>query len=335
MNNRARLTYVCLPVAAVLAACAEPDAPEAVVAEVSAESHFAAGRAAADPDFAGLASLCDDMPPEVTEERVVSNAGRRGPPPALPPTRVFDKLLFVGNRGISAWALETSEGLILIDALVSAEQAETYIEGGLIELGLDPADLKILIVSHGHGDHYGGAEYLLAKYPMEVIMGDPDWQALKNPEDRINSPGWFEVPTPDRTISDRETITLGDTSIELVVTPSHTPGTMASLFEVRDGENVHNVVLWGGTGFNFGPYVDKLQTYADSAEAMREEVLRDGIDVLLSNHANRDLAHEKIAKLETRTATDPHPFVMSPERVARGFEVFRECALGHAAQLSD
>ena len=337
MRRKIAIRKVCLPLVAVLmvTACSDPGTPEVQKTVPRGEAHFAAGRIAADPDFPGLASLCEEMPPEVTEELVLSNDGKRPEPPALPPTRVFDNLLFVGNRGISAWALETSEGIILIDALVNEAQARTYIEEGLRTLGLDPADLKILVVSHGHGDHYGGAEYLLGKYDMEVIMGDPDWRALENPEDRINAPGWFEVPEPDRTIKGRETVTLGDTSVELVVTPSHTPGTLASIFEVRDGEDRHNVVLWGGTGFNFGPYPDRLRTYAESAEAMRLEVLQNGIDVLLSNHANRDRAHEKIAMLEERGAGSSHPFVMSPERVARGFEVFRECALGHAARLED
>jgi len=264
---------------------------------------------------------------------VVGNEGRRPEPPPLGPARVFDNLLFVGNRGISAWALDTSDGIILIDALASEKQARAGIEDGLRALGLDPEDIRILVISHGHGDHYGGAPYLVGKYNPEVIMGQPDWDALADPDNRINAPGWFDVPEPDRTIADRETVTLGDTTIELVVTPSHTPGTLATLFTVTDGDNAHEAVLWGGTGFNFGEHPGRLETYAASAEAMRIEVLDRDIDVLLSNHANRDLAHEKIPLLAGRGATDAHPFVMSPARVARGFEVFRECALGHAARI--
>lgn len=336
MNLRKRSTILALlAVHVALAGCSRSEAPVAAAVESPAELHFEAGRSAASPDFPGLASLCDELPPEVTAERVIASDPQRPEPAALAPTRVFDNLLFVGNRGISAWAIETSDGLILIDALANARQAESAIEGGLRELGLDPADIRILVISHGHGDHYGGAEYLLGKYDMQVIMSEADWRALENPDDRINSPGWFEVPTPDRTIVDRELVTLGDVSLELVVTPSHTPGTLASIFAVHDGDTQHNVVLWGGTGYNFGPYPERLRTYAKSAEAMRLEVLEHGYDVLLSNHANRDRAHEKIAALALRQAGEPHPFVMSAERVARGFEVFRECALGHAAALAD
>lgn len=331
MNGGKWLAFAAL---LLLAACVRPQDAGRLV-ERTIDAHFAAGRLAADPDFPGLASLCGDLPPSASAARIIANSRTRPPPTALPPTRVFDNLLFVGHRGISAWALETSDGLILIDALGSAEQAKTYIEGGLRALGHDPAEIKILVISHGHGDHYGGAPYLVDRYGPEVIMGAPDWEQLENPANRIDAPGWFDVPAPDRTVADRVTIRLGDTSIELTVTPSHTPGTLASTFAVYDGEQSHQALLWGGTGFNFGPYPERLRTYASSAEQMRARVLRDGISVLLSNHANRDRAHEKIAKLEQRTAPAAHPFLMSPERVARGFEVFRECALGHAKQLEN
>src|SRR4051794_40193855 len=49
--------------------------------------------------------------------------GPTGSPPAaeieaarLPPTQVFDNLYFVGDKDVSVWALQTSKGLILLDA---------------------------------------------------------------------------------------------------------------------------------------------------------------------------------------------------------------------------
>lgn len=298
------------------------------------ETHFAAGRLAAHPDFPGLSSLCGAQPPKLTAERVIANAGTRPPPKSVPPTRVFDNLLFVGHRGISAWVIETSSGLILIDTLASAQQAEDYIVEGLKVLGRNPADIKVIVITHGHGDHYGGATHLVQQFGPKVLMGAPDWEILKVPENRIDSPGWSQVPVPDRTVSQAEVVTLGNTSVRLLLTPGHTPGTLSVSFDVEDGGRRHSVILWGGTGFNFGQDVERLGIYADSAETMRGRVLAENIDVLLSNHANRDRAHEKIALLKQRAVGDSHSFVMSSERVARAFEVFRECALGHRAALT-
>ena len=92
-----------------------------------------------------------------------------------PPTKMFDNLYYVGVSTVGAYALQTTDGIILIDALDNTEEAKNVIEPGLHELGLDPKNIKIIIVTHGHGDHYGGAKYLSEKYEIPVMMSDADW----------------------------------------------------------------------------------------------------------------------------------------------------------------
>ena len=75
------------------------------------------------------------------------------------PAKVFDNLYWVGQTQFSAWALKTSAGIIIIDALYDYS-VEDEIVGGLTKLGLNPADIKYVIVSHAHGDHVGGAKFL-------------------------------------------------------------------------------------------------------------------------------------------------------------------------------
>ena len=75
------------------------------------------------------------------------------------PARVFDNLYFVGGKVHSAWALTTREGIILIDTLYPYNSEELII-GGMRKLGLDPKNIKYVLVSHAHADHIGGAEML-------------------------------------------------------------------------------------------------------------------------------------------------------------------------------
>ena len=81
-----------------------------------------------------------------------------------PATKLTDNLYFVGIGRVSAYALDTPDGIVIIDSLDNAEEAEQFIAGGLRSVGLDPARIKAVFVSHGHGDHYGGAQYLHDKY---------------------------------------------------------------------------------------------------------------------------------------------------------------------------
>lgn len=79
------------------------------------------------------------------------------------PAKVAGNFYFLGTGVVAAWAVDTSAGNILIDTLDNRSEVDRYIVGGMRKLGLDPARIKIIIVSHGHKDHYGGARYLQAK----------------------------------------------------------------------------------------------------------------------------------------------------------------------------
>ena len=95
-----------------------------------------------------------------------------------PPTKAFDQLYFFGMQSVGSWALVTSAGIIQIDTLDNSDEAQRIIEAGYKKMGLDPAQIKYILVSHGHGDHYGGAKYLVEKYHPHVLMGKADWDML-------------------------------------------------------------------------------------------------------------------------------------------------------------
>src|SRR5438105_4485722 len=144
-------------------------------------SGLLAAQKAAGLDFPGtLEVLCiqpsDGSDPSATQR--AANAGRvRAAPPReswyAEPARVFDNVYWVGTKINSAWAIKTSAGIILIDTMYNYA-AETEIVDGFKKLGLDPATIKYVIISHGHGDHDEGAKMLQDRYGTHVIMGAPD-----------------------------------------------------------------------------------------------------------------------------------------------------------------
>ena len=98
-------------------------------------------------------------------------------PPGTPkPYKVFDNLYFIGTRIHSAWALTTSAGIIVIDTLFDYAIEPEMIEG-LTTLGLDPRDIKYVLISHAHGDHDQGAALLQSRYGAKIVMGAADWDA--------------------------------------------------------------------------------------------------------------------------------------------------------------
>ena len=75
--------------------------------------------------------------------------------------KVFDNLYMLTTKVNSAWAVKTSQGIILIDTLFGYA-AEESIVNELKRAGLNPADIKYIIVSHAHGDHDGAVKFLRA-----------------------------------------------------------------------------------------------------------------------------------------------------------------------------
>jgi metallo-beta-lactamase class B len=244
--------------------------------------------------------------------------------------KVFDNLYFVGGRVHSSWALTTSEGIIVIDTIFPYNSQELIV-GGLKRLGLNPRDIKYVLISHAHADHIGGAEMLQKDYGARIVMGGPDWRLVEMYPNRYKT----MAPKRDIVATDGMKVTLGDTSVTVWETPGHTPGTLSYTFTVRDNGVPVNVVYSGGTAFNFvnntpEPGIRNFQTYIDSQKHIASQAMTTGATVLLSNHSEFDNAVNKNRMLAGR-GNGPHPYVLGTEWVQRYFQVMQGCA--RAAQL--
>lgn len=76
------------------------------------------------------------------------------------PIKVFDNLYYVGPGFVSVWLLQTTDGLILIDT--AQGPYEDHILTGIRKMGFDPKNIKYILISHGHLDHFGGAAKIQA-----------------------------------------------------------------------------------------------------------------------------------------------------------------------------
>src|SRR5688500_11593659 len=252
--------------------------------------------------------------------------GRAGGPPAAParetwyaePQKVFDNLYFVGQTEYSAWAITTAQGIILLDAIFDYS-VEAEVDEGLRKLGLNPADIKYVIVSHGHLDHAGGAKFLQEKYGARLIMSAADYDLLDQ-----QNPTW--KPKRDMVATDGMKLTLGDVTMTLYLTPGHTEGTISTIFPVRDGNAKHVVATWGGTLFNFGRIRPRLESYAQQALRFREIADKADADVLLSNHTVYDGSKTKLPAVKARKPGDRHPYVIGKDVAKRYLTVVGECA---------
>jgi metallo-beta-lactamase class B len=309
------------------------------------DAHIATAKAAAGQEYrATFVNLCLPTAPRAggpgAAGRGAAPAGRAAAVPATPdragwyaaPHKVFDNFYWLGTRQHSSWALRTSEGIILIDTNFAwATQPE--IIDGLTTLGLDPRQIKYVIISHAHGDHDQGAAELQRRYGAKVVMGAADWEStLQRPATAAGG-----VPKRDVAVAPEGTskITLGDTTVTVVPTPGHTPGTLSYVFPVKDQGRTVMVAYSGGTLTGaFGADGARWDEYIASQKAIAKVAADAGATVLLSNHSEYDNAYTK-ARLGTlkREVGENHPFIVGADGVQRYFTVMAECALASKLRL--
>ena len=176
------------------------------------------------------------------------------------------------------------------------------------------------------GGHYGGAVYLVEKYKPRVVMGEADWKQTETKLE-FSLPLWGPVPKRDLSVSDGDKITLGDTTVTVNITPGHTLGTITPTFDVKSGGKTHRVLLWGGTAFNFGKDVPRLESYIAATQRMAKLVEAQKIDVMLSNHAGYDETVPKLEALRKGGGSGTNPFVIGTAAVTRGLNAMGECGL--------
>jgi metallo-beta-lactamase class B len=300
------------------------------------ESHIAAARNAAGSDEDGMfGRLCG----AVTAAPVTppaAPAGRGNGPRPTPdratwhaePVKVFDNLYFLGQTEFSVWAVTTSEGVVVVDTIFDYSVEDEVVEG-MKKVGLDPTQIKYAIISHGHGDHSGGAKFLQDRFGTRILASAADWDLLER------SGG--TVPKRDIVVTDGQKLTLGDTTFTMYLTPGHTAGTISTVFPVRDGADRHVAAVWGGTMFNWlgnsrayitpsTPAAYWFRLYSDSASRFRDILTTNDVDVMLSNHTAFDGSKRKMPALAARRPGERNPYVIGVEGVARYMTLVGECA---------
>jgi metallo-beta-lactamase class B len=256
------------------------------------------------------------------------NRANRPDDPLIEPTKVFDNVYAIGRLGTIVWTITTSGGIVLIDSGY-ADQLETVLLPGLRKLGLDPANVKYVLLGHGHGDHFGGAAYFQQR-GARIVSSAADWDLIEAPPApaRGGGPATAGPAAPKRDVAavEGQAITVGDVQFTPVLIPGHTPGSLGYIFPVKDGSRTHTAGLFGGSILIPGRIADAaLQQYVKSIQHFGDFARKLSVDVELQNHPLYDGLEMKLERLKTRRSGQPHPFVVGPQGYQRFLTVMSEC----------
>jgi metallo-beta-lactamase class B len=271
------------------------------------------------------------------EARFFCEAPRANSPndPPIEPAKIFDNVYVIGNAGTVVYVIRTSAGLVMIDAL-GANQVDSVLLPGFKALGLDPAQVKAILIGHGHADHFGGSAYMQEHYGSRIYISEADWSLMENPPPaRGGRQGGAPTPLPkrDQILAEGQPIAIGDVKVQVVAIPGHTPGSMGFIFPVKDDGKTRMAALYGGTVLTPGIISDEgLQTYLRSVARFKEATREAGVEVEIQNHPLMDPIQVKLDRLRMRTKGQPNPFVVGTNGYQAFLDVMSICTEANIAR---
>lgn len=241
------------------------------------------------------------------------------------PTRIFDNLCYIGTKSVCCFLLETPDGVVLIDAMWPREEYGKLLREGIAELGHTVDELKAIVITHGHEDHYGISDELRRECGCTIYLSAIDNAYGKDPDQIPGKPPLKPLSwDADVLLQDGDVLDFGNAKVRCVLTPGHTPGCMSFVIDVFDCGEPHKVLLWGGTGVMPWTDPDEYMASVDKFEAFCES---EGVDCYVSNHPFVDLAYLKLAIVQNMVDGVNNPFVATPEACHEYLEMFRGRAL--------
>lgn len=230
----------------------------------------------------------------------------------IKPSKMFGNLYFVGTYDASTHIIDTGEGLILIDP--GYEKTLYMVVNNIWKIGFKPADIKYIVLSHGHADHMEATKSLTMLCGAKTFIGEADVPLVR------------EYFTPDVLLNDGDVISLENTQIKCVSTPGHTDGTMSFFFDVTDGVNTYHAGMFGGAGTNtlVKKYLTENNLPFENQQRFINSLLKienEKVDIFVGNHVWNNNTDKKIEMLENSTDNpfiDPHEWKkFIAERMAR------------------
>jgi glyoxylase-like metal-dependent hydrolase (beta-lactamase superfamily II) len=151
--------------------------------------------------------------------------------------KIADGIYMIGELlPATVYVVDTSDGLVMIDSGLEAEYDK--LTQGMARLGLDLSRLKMILLTHVHGDHTMGARRLRRETGAKIYIGQEDalplrqggpWEAIFS---KFEMDGVETHPTEiDGELVDGQVLTLGDARFSCIATPGHTPGSFCFLLK--------------------------------------------------------------------------------------------------------
>ena len=231
----------------------------------------------------------------------------------IEPFRIADGLYYVGDKKVCLHLIETAEGLILLDS--GFYHTTHLLTESIRRLGFDPADVRWILHTHEHFDHFGAADEFRTLYGTKSAISAVGAESIReNPRRALmhwSNSEYQEIASFDYELQDGEIFEFGGVKIRCILTPGHAPGVMSFFVEVTDNGEKHLAGLLGGagTGAMSIEYMKDLDLPLDMPQRMLDSLDRlekEPVTIHLGNHPSNN---KVLQKRQRQLEEGGNPFV--------------------------
>jgi metallo-beta-lactamase class B len=230
------------------------------------------------------------------------------------PFRVYGNTYYVGTDGLSALLITGDAGHVLLDA--GLPQSAAVIDTNIRTLGFKTEDVKLILISHGHFDHAGGANALQRHTGATVAASASTADALRRGENTPDDPQYafgkafngFPAVKNVKVVGDQEVLTVGKTAIAVHLIPGHSPGSTAYTWQSCENGKCLNMVYAdsltspSAPGFKYGSRLDSFQKSIEKVAALP-------CDIVLSPHPQSTQVDQKLKRRAEMKGSGADPFI--------------------------
>jgi metallo-beta-lactamase class B len=176
----------------------------------------------------------------------------------FPAFRIAGNIYYVGTADLASYLIATPQGHILLNT--DFKEDVPLIKKNVEQLGFAYKDIKIILISHAHGDHDEATGLVRSETGAKLMVMDADV-----PAEESAAPGRPGAHV-DRVLHDGDTVELGGSKLIARLTPGHTKGCTTWTMQVREDGRTLNVVVVGSPNVNAGYVLVGNKNYPQIAD---------------------------------------------------------------------
>jgi metallo-beta-lactamase class B len=198
---------------------------------------------------------------------------------------IFRGIYLIGGPDVTLaddaaiYLIDFAGDLVMIDS--GAGRSSLQIVRNIEMLGLNPAYISHLILTHCHIDHIGSASFFRKKFGTKIMIHESDAKAIETGDSGKTAAEWYDTIFPPTSVDQKlkgshEILKFADEELHCLHTPGHTPGSI-SVYLDRDGKRIlFGQDIHGPFHKSFGSDIEAWKKSMQALKDLHADILCEG-----------------------------------------------------------